>query len=64
VTNTYLLVTGNNAVVAEGYNLTVQAGQSLEHILKTAREVNDQIDQISVNAQRGQYLYQRYGQGY
>jgi methyl-accepting chemotaxis protein len=44
-------ITSGNIAVGEGYNLAVQAGQALEHILKTSAEVNTQVEQISIKAQ-------------
>jgi len=42
-----LVMERGNKAVTEGYDLAVKAGQSLEEILKTANDVNTQIDQIS-----------------
>jgi methyl-accepting chemotaxis protein len=46
-----VMLEGNHAVT-EGYDLAVQAGQSLEQILKAATEVNIQVDIISQKSQQ------------
>jgi methyl-accepting chemotaxis protein len=46
------VMAGGSAAVAEGYKMAVQAGQSLEQILKAASDVNSQVDQISTGAQQ------------
>jgi methyl-accepting chemotaxis protein len=46
------VMAGGNAAVAEGYDLAVKAGQSLEKIQKTADHVNAQIVRISAKAQQ------------
>ncbi len=40
------VMSGGNAVVAEGYNLARQAGEALEQILNVSAEVNTQVEQI------------------
>jgi len=45
-----VMATGSSAVV-QGYDMAVQAGQSLEQILQAASDVNSQVDRISVNVQ-------------
>jgi len=46
------VMSGSSTIVAEGYNLAVQTGQSLDQILKAASDVNHQIEQISAKAQQ------------
>jgi methyl-accepting chemotaxis protein len=46
------VMAAGSSAVAEGYTMAVQAGQSLEQILKTVSEVNSQVDQISSRAQQ------------
>ncbi len=43
---------GGSKAVSEGYDLAVQAGQSLDEILKTASEVDKQIELVSSKAQQ------------
>ncbi len=43
---------GGNTAVAEGYDLAVKAGHSLEQILEASVQVNTQINQISSKAQQ------------
>jgi methyl-accepting chemotaxis protein len=47
-----MVMRGGSKAVAEGYELTVQAGQSLEQILEVSREVNRQVEQISSRTQQ------------
>jgi methyl-accepting chemotaxis protein len=47
-----LVMDGGNTAVAEGYNLAVKAGQSLDQILKASLQVNTQISQISAKTQQ------------
>jgi methyl-accepting chemotaxis protein len=46
------VMNGGNTAVAEGYDLAVKAGHSLDQIMKTSDQVNKQINQISAKAQQ------------
>jgi len=46
------VMTVGNSAVADGYNLALEAGQSLEQIVQAASEVNNRIEQISIKAQQ------------
>lgn len=52
VNETIKLTAGSTDAVAQGYEMAVQAGQSLEQIMKAASEVNSQIEDISTKAQQ------------
>jgi methyl-accepting chemotaxis protein len=41
-----------SAAVAEGYSMAVQAGQSLEEILKAASDMRSRVEQISIKAEQ------------
>jgi methyl-accepting chemotaxis protein len=51
VKETHQVMAEGAAAVSDGYNLSVQAGQALDQILKTSSEVNSQVEQVSVKAQ-------------
>jgi methyl-accepting chemotaxis protein len=46
------VTSAGSEAVSQGYNMAMEAGQSLEEILKAASEVNTQIDSISNKAQQ------------
>jgi methyl-accepting chemotaxis protein len=52
VNETIKLTAGNTEAVLEGYTMAVQAGESLEQILKASNDVNTRIDEISAKAQQ------------
>jgi methyl-accepting chemotaxis protein len=52
VNETIKLTAGSTAAVSEGYSMAVQAGQSLDQILKAASDVDTQINEISARAQQ------------
>jgi methyl-accepting chemotaxis protein len=52
VTEATQVIEGGNAAVADGYNLAITTGRSLEQILEAFSEVNAQINQIAVKAQQ------------
>lgn len=52
VNETIKLTAGNTEAVSEGYNMAVQAGESLAQILKASNDVNTQIYEISAKAQQ------------
>ncbi len=48
---TQVTISGSNAV-SHGYNMAMEAGQSLQQILKAASDVNTQVESISDKAQK------------
>jgi methyl-accepting chemotaxis protein len=52
VNETIKLTAGSTEAVSEGYDMAVQAGQSLEQVLKAANTVNSRIEEIHIQTQQ------------